>query len=390
MIGVEDGLRLRQVDHFVGALVPRQRDQPVEIGARHCVLGGRDRHLREPVELPQRLLLDSFRHAHGFDLLGQLLDFLRLVVAFSELLLNGLQLFAEEVIALVLADFGLHLRLNLRSELEHFELLDEDAVQVVHPCADVERLEDVLFDRRADRRKRRSNEVGQAARLADVRCERLEIVGQERRQRHHLLEVRLDVAGERVDLERIRFGRPFDGRRDLRAEVRMCGDDLVEREPRQTLDDEPQTAVRQLEHLVDVRRRADGVQIRLPRLFDRGVPLGEDGDEFAVRDRVVNQTDGAFARDSKRHERIGKKDGVPQRQNRQLGGNRERPVAGGQILRFQVFELIAHGDLTLQKNALLRGKAGGEVVRAPPPAEPRTGRRVITDRRRAMSRRAEP
>ena len=33
--------------------------------------------------------------------------------------------------------------------------------------------------------------------------------------------------------------------------------DLVERQPRQALDDQPQAAVGQLEHLVDVRRRAD-------------------------------------------------------------------------------------------------------------------------------------
>ena len=45
--------------------------------------------------------------------------------------------------------------------------------------------------------------------------------------------------------------------------------DLVEREPREPLDDQPQAAVGQLEHLVDVRRRADGVQVGLLRLLHR-------------------------------------------------------------------------------------------------------------------------
>ena len=123
---------LRQIDHFVGPLVPRQRDQPVEIGARHGVLGGRRRHLRQPIELAQRFLLDRLGHAGRFDLLGELLDLLGLIVALAELLLDRLHLLAQEVLALVLADLGLHLRLNLRSELEHFELLDQDPVQVVH------------------------------------------------------------------------------------------------------------------------------------------------------------------------------------------------------------------------------------------------------------------
>ena len=109
-----------------------------------------DRHLRQPIQLAQRLLLHELGHADRLDLLGQLLDFLGLVVALAELLLDRLHLLAQEVFALVLADFGLHLRLDLRAELEDFELLDQDAVQVVHPRADVERLEHFLLHRRAD------------------------------------------------------------------------------------------------------------------------------------------------------------------------------------------------------------------------------------------------
>ena len=165
--------------------------------------GRRDRHLRQAIELAQRLLLHAVGHARRLDLLGELLDLLRLIVAFAELLLNRLHLLAQEVVALVLADLGLHLRLDLRAELEDLELLDQDAVQVVHAGADVERLEDFLLHRRADGRQRRGDEIGQPARLGDVHRQRLQIVGQERRQRDDLLEVRLDVAGERVDFEPI-------------------------------------------------------------------------------------------------------------------------------------------------------------------------------------------
>ena len=84
------------------------------------------------------------------DLLAQLVDLLRLVVPLAELFLDRLELLAEEVLALVLADLRLDLRLDLRAELEHLELLDQEPVQHVHPGADVERFEHFLLDRRAD------------------------------------------------------------------------------------------------------------------------------------------------------------------------------------------------------------------------------------------------
>ena len=114
-------------------------------------------------------------------------------------------------------------------------------------------------------------------------------------------------------------------------------DDLVERQPREPLDDQPQAAVGQLEHLVDVRRGADRVQIVLRRLLDRRVALREDRDQLAVRDRIVDQADGALARDGERHERIRKEDGVPKRQDRQLGRNRraaDRRSRRPPVLRF--------------------------------------------------------
>ena len=46
VVRVEDVLGDHQVDDVVGPLVPRQRDEPVEIGPRHRVLGRGNRHLR--------------------------------------------------------------------------------------------------------------------------------------------------------------------------------------------------------------------------------------------------------------------------------------------------------------------------------------------------------
>ena len=193
MIGVQHALGVRQIDDLVGPLRPRKRDEPVEIRARHRVFGGRHRHLREAIELANGLLFDGLRHPRRLDFRGEFLGFLGLVVALAEFLLNRLHLLAQEVFALVLADLGLHLRLNFRAELEHFQLFDQDAVQVVHPRADVERLEHLLLHGGADGRQARGDEVREPAGLGDVHGQRLEIVGEQRRQRDDLLEVRLDV-----------------------------------------------------------------------------------------------------------------------------------------------------------------------------------------------------
>jgi hypothetical protein len=178
MIVVECLLGLRQIDDLLGALLPRQIGEPVQVGAGDGVFGCRHGHLREAIELPLRFLLDRLRHARGVDLLLQFLDLAGLVVAFAQLFLNRLQLLPKEVFALVFPDFRLHLRLDLRPELEHLELFDQDAIERVHSGADVEGLEHLLFDRSSDRREARGNEVRQPAGFGDVGRQRLQVVGQ--------------------------------------------------------------------------------------------------------------------------------------------------------------------------------------------------------------------
>jgi len=98
---------------------------------------------------------------------------------------------------------------------------------------------------------------------------------------------------------------------------------------------------------VDVGRGADRVEVGLRRFLDGRVALREHGDQLAVGDGIVDQPHGALARDREGHEGIREEDRVPKRQDRQLGWNVERPIADGDVLVFEVLELIAHGDLTL-------------------------------------------
>src|SRR4029453_6275590 len=69
--------------------------------------------------------------------------------------------------------------------------------------------------------------------------------------------------------------------------------------------------------------------------------------QFSVRDRVVDEPHRALARDRQRHERIRKKNGLPQRKDRQFGRNRQRPISVGDVLVLEVLDFVAHGDLII-------------------------------------------
>jgi len=96
------------------------------------------------------------------------------------------------------------------------------------------------------------------------------------------------LRAERVDFEPIGVVGVLRWRRwTCRAGYGCIGDDLFELEPGEPLDNQPQAAVGQLEHLVDMRRGADREQISLPRLLGGRVALGEDRNQLPVRDGIV-------------------------------------------------------------------------------------------------------
>ncbi len=140
-----------------------------------------------------------------------------------------------------------------------------------------------------------------------------------------------------------------DGGHDGRTQVGLDRDHLLQPQARQALDDQPEAAVRQLEHLVDVGGRADRVEVVLAGLLDGRVALGEDGDQLAAADRIVDQADGALAGHGERHERVREEDGVAERQDRELGWNRERPLPARGLVERRGFGFVAHCE-TLRRS----------------------------------------
>ena len=130
---VEDLASVADVEVVLGFLRPGEIDEPLEVGADHPVLGGDRRQLLEPAELPFGGLLRLLRQAGLLDPLAELVDLGLLLVALAELLLDRLELLAQEVLALALVDLGLDLGLDLRAELDHLELAGEDLREAPQP-----------------------------------------------------------------------------------------------------------------------------------------------------------------------------------------------------------------------------------------------------------------
>ena len=123
---VEHLAGVREVEVVLGRLVPRQRRDPLQVGADDAVLGGLRRQALEPVELAVGLLADVLGQLDRRELLAQLAGLRRGLVDLAELLLDRLELLAQDVLALALVELGLDLRLDLRADRDDLELARED------------------------------------------------------------------------------------------------------------------------------------------------------------------------------------------------------------------------------------------------------------------------
>ena len=135
-----------EIANFLGLLLPRHRQQPVEVVAADRGFGAHRRHVLQPLEFRHGLLLRVRRHARGFDLLLQLVDLA--LFAAAQFLLDGLDLLVEVILFLRLLHLALHAALD---GAVHIELLDFDIEHLGDARQAVDRIEDfeqflLLFD----------------------------------------------------------------------------------------------------------------------------------------------------------------------------------------------------------------------------------------------------
>jgi hypothetical protein len=341
VVVVEDLLGLDEIDLGLRPLRPGQSHEPVEVGARHGVFGGGGRHLAQAVQLAQGLLLRLVGHARGFDLVAELVVFALLVVAFAQLLLDGLHLLAQVVLALVLLQLGLDLALDLVADLEHLEVFHQDLVEPIEPRADLEDLQHLLLLRGGQRRQAARDEVGEARGILDVRGQGLQLVGERGGELHHALEEALRALGEGLHLDLVLGTDDVVQQLDVGADVRTILVDLLETEALHALHHEAQRPVGELEHLVDVRERADPEEIALDRIVDRGVALRDHADHLPLAHRLVHERDRRLPCHRERKDGVREQDRVAEGQYGQLRRHTRLRLRDPSVFVAQVSVVVA-------------------------------------------------
>ena len=194
---VEHPLGRRDVVLDLGALLPRDLHQPVDVVAHDGRLGRHRRHELELRELGVRLVAGFLRHAGARDALLELGDLVGRVVHLAQFLLDRLHLLVEVVLALALLHLLLDAAADALLDLQHVHLALDQGEDVLQAAAHVLDLEHLLLGIELERHVR-GDGVGEPARLLDAR-ER----GQDLRRHlavelYVLLELRDDRAHEHV------------------------------------------------------------------------------------------------------------------------------------------------------------------------------------------------
>ena len=120
VVGVENLFGVVDGAGFLGALLPRHGQQPVNVVAADGGLGRHGRHGFELLELLDGLVEHFLGHAGGFNLLAQLVELA--LFAAAQFLLDGLDLFVEVVLFLRALHLALDARLDVAVEVELFDL----------------------------------------------------------------------------------------------------------------------------------------------------------------------------------------------------------------------------------------------------------------------------
>ena len=312
MVGIENLLGQPQVLLDLALLVPRDRQEPVEIVAHDGGFRRHRRHLAQLLELVRRLLAGFLGELGLLDLVFQ---FLELVAAFlvAELLLDRLHLFVEVVLALGLLHLPLDAGTDALFHLQHGDLALHQAEHLLEPLGDDRRLQDVLLVGDLDRQMR-SDGVGELGVILDL-LDHADDLGR------HLL-VQLHIVFEFVD-HRTRHGLGLDTLADVVGQHGGVGLIVVaaigvldDGRARSAFDQHLDGAVGQLEQLQHARQRADGINGIGRRIVVGGVLLRRQQDEGVGTHHLFQRLDRLFTADKERDDHVREHHDVAQRQDR--------------------------------------------------------------------------
>ena len=266
VVAIEVLARRLEVERVLAEARPGKRGEPLEVGADHPVLHRLRRAGARSAAARARPALRACSGSPASSSCSRSSCGLGLrLVHLAELLLDRLELLAQPVLALPAVHLRLHLGLDAGADLHELELAGEHLREHPQPARHVALLEELLLLLGLDPQRARDH-VRELRRVVEVRDRDLELL----RQVGHLLddprEGRLHVAVERLEL-----GRGLDLVRrllDAGDHVGLGGHELLDHHALGAVHEDPQRAVRHLEHPRDHAGHAHAVHVvraRAPR-----------------------------------------------------------------------------------------------------------------------------
>ncbi len=238
------------------------------------------------------------------------------LLSFAELLLNRPQLLAQVVLPLRPVHFPPGLGGDLLLHRQNGDLLGETLVDVAEAFDRIGGLEHLLgfLELQIEVGGR---QVRQASGVVEIRGDHHHFRRDVLPQGNGLLEVLLDAAQQSLVLRRQLFGNLFLFQaRDLGLQVRFFGEEGVHPGPCQTLHQQADAPVGQLEHSHDRDDGADLVEVLGTRSLVGGVLLGAQHDDPLFGQGRVHGEDRLLPRDGEGQDDERKDHHVLQRQNR--------------------------------------------------------------------------
>ena len=278
VVFIEHLLRKLEVLAHFAALFPGHADQPLEIIADHGSLGGHRRHLLELVELVFGFGLHRFRHFGFGDFSGQLFELIGRIFGIAELLLDGLHLFVEVILALAFLHLSFHARTDALFDVLHIDLAFDETDQHFKARFRRNRFQQTLLVRESYAQMR-GHRIGEPARLVDAGKRRQQL-GRQLPVRFHILFEKIEQAALRhFRLTRVLYGNGFKGHR-IRHQGIVIQGDVGCLDPLHAFDQNFDGSVRKLEQLDDRGDGADVIQILGLRVVDVRTALGQQHDQF--------------------------------------------------------------------------------------------------------------
>jgi hypothetical protein len=306
-------------------------DQGSEIGADHRVLAGRLGHAFEPRQLLAGLLLDLLGHLRLFDRPGEPGDLLRLVVGLAQLLLDGAELLAQQILALTGPHRLLRLLADVARQAQHLDAVGEQPQHAVKPAVDVDRLQHLLLLGRLEVHGA-GDEVGELTGRGGRLDRGGEFGRRVRDETQRLGRALLQLMHARFDLGAA--GLLLLDQLDAGDQIGIARQELAHAEALLALADQMMTPVGTGQIAQHAGAGADLVEIGGSRFVHLGIALQEDADIELIARGFLCRGDGALAPHRHRHDHAGKQHHVAHRDDDQrIGRQRRRGVRSCPALR---------------------------------------------------------